>query len=117
MAQNEQRRSQPEAIFSGAVTPPASRLRITVRARGGRDAGRQRREVQRAVDGSASRARLAAGRAHRQQRAAVPGHVRGPLLARQHVVEAGGDVGVVVEAEHLGFDVPLRSKAEASSVP
>ncbi len=29
MAQNEQRRSQPEAIFSGAVTPPASRLRIT----------------------------------------------------------------------------------------
>jgi len=35
MAQNEQRRSQPEAIFSGAVTPPASRLRTT----GGPEAG------------------------------------------------------------------------------
>jgi hypothetical protein len=29
--------------------------------------------------------------------------VRGTLPARQHVVEAGGDVGVVVEAEHLGL--------------
>ena len=29
--------------------------------------------------------------------------MRGPLAPGQHVVEPGGDVGVVVEAEHLGF--------------
>jgi hypothetical protein len=29
--------------------------------------------------------------------------VRGPALAGQHVVQPGGDVGVVVEAQHLRF--------------
>jgi len=84
MAQNEHRRSQPEAIFSGAVTPPPSLRLITC-----------------------GPTCLTAGRAHREQGAAVSGHVRGPLLAGQHVVEAGGDVGVVVEAEDLGVDVLL----------
>ena len=101
MAQNEQRRSQPEAIFSGAVTPPASRLRITCGPEAGATPVGKVGEVNLAL----GLRLLAAGRAHRQQRAAVPGHVRGPLLAREHVVEAGGDVGVVVEAEHLGVDV------------
>src|SRR5215831_19854437 len=35
MAQNEQRRSQPDAILSGAVTPPVNRRRITRGPQGG----------------------------------------------------------------------------------
>ena len=49
------------------------------------------------------RARLTLDRAYRQQRAPVPRHVRRTLLPGQHVIQAGGDVGVVIEAEHLGL--------------
>jgi len=67
---------------------------------GGRDAGGQVGQVNACLAGS-----LAADGAHGQQRAAVPGDVGGPLPAREHVIEAGRDVGVVIEAEHLGVDV------------
>src|SRR6185437_6073037 len=69
-------------------------------ARGGRDAGRQVAQVY----GGFTR-RLAADRAYRQELAAVPGHVGGPLVAREYVVEASGDVCVVIEAEHLDVHV------------
>ena len=42
-------------------------------------------------------------RADRQQRAPVPRGVRGLMLAGQDVIQAAGDVPVVVEAQDLGF--------------
>ena len=91
-----------------AREPPADHRR----AGGGRDARREVGEVDLAVRLAGW---LAARRAHRQQRAAVPGHVRGPLAPGQHVVEPGGDVGVVVEAEHLGFAGSLVGRARCRS--
>ena len=44
---------------------------------------------------------LAIGWGDGQQRAAVPGGVRGTAAAGQHVVQPRADVAVVVEAEDL----------------
>ena len=91
MAQNAQRRSQPEASFSAAVGPDASRLR--------------RSQSWPGIAG-ASAAAVAAVRcdgADRQQRAAVARGVRHERAAGEDVVEPVADRAVVVEAEDGGL--------------
>ena len=91
MAQNAQRRSQPEASFSAAVGPEASRLRRSQSWPGMAGAS------------AAAVRRGALHRADRQQRAAVARGVRDERPAGEDVVEPVADGGVVVEAEHGGL--------------
>ena len=95
IAQNAQRRSQPLASFSEATGPVSSRRRSTVR----RWAGVCSSTVG-ACPGTHHRGGAAGDRGQRQQLAPVARGVRVDRLAGQHRVEPGGDVGVVVEAEH-----------------
>ena len=94
MAQNEHRRSQPLASLRLATGPLSSRRRSTWR----RWAGVCSSTV--ACPGTTTLAACRCDRGQRQQLAAVPRGVRVEPLAGQHAVEPGGDVGVVVEAEH-----------------
>ena len=111
MAQKEQRRSQPEASFTEATGLVSSRRRSGAR---GPEAGATpsgqvvgRAAVARAPaaacawPGSATAsAPCRCGRADRQQLAAVARGVRGVDAAGEDGLQAVGDVGVVVEAEH-----------------
>ena len=103
MAQKEQRRSQPEASFTEATGAPSSRRRRGARgpeagARpSGRSAGRAAARGRAAADVGR---RLPLGRADRQQLAPVARGVGGVDAAVQDGLQAVGDVGVVVEAEH-----------------
>lgn len=101
MAQKEQRRSQPDASFTDATGLVSSRLaQRGARPGGGRDAfGRSmRRTVPRQRHVRAGL--LALDRAQRQQLAAVARGVRGVDAAVEDGLQAVGDVGVVVEAQH-----------------
>ena len=104
MAQNEQRRSQPEASFTEATGLVSSRRRSGARGpeAGARPSGRSSGAgCPGAWPGSATSAGgLPLGRADRQQLAPVAGGVRGVDAAVEDGLEAVGDVGVVVEAEH-----------------
>ena len=80
IAQKVHRRSHPEASLSGAIGPVSSRVRGSPPAR-------------RPVD-------LPVDRRDRQQPAPVLRRVRGGPLPRHDGPQPGGDVGVVVEAEH-----------------
>ena len=104
MAQKEQRRSQPEASFTEATGLPSSRRR-SGRARPGGRGEPVRQVLGRACPGRGRAAPrpagvLALGRADRQQLAPVARGVRGVDAAAEDGLEAVGDVGVVVEAEH-----------------
>ena len=93
IAQNEQRRSQPLASLSGAIGPPSSRRRT---ARGpGRALHRGRSGAVVGPDGAARRPGEIGS--SRRRSCGVCGVVR---LPRQDRAQPGGDVGVVVEAEH-----------------
>ena len=101
MAQKEQRRSQPEASFTEA-TGLSSQAAAQRRARpgGGREAVGQ---VRGGVSGKrrpAAPGVLPLRRADRQQLAPVARGVGGVDAAVEDGLEAVGDVGVVVEAEH-----------------
>jgi hypothetical protein len=91
MAQKAQRRSQPEASFSAADGPEASRRRCSQPWPGMAGAS------------SAVTAALRSTGLIGQQRAPVPGVVRDERAAGEHVVEPVADRRVVVEAEHRGL--------------
>ena len=98
IAQNEQRRSQPLASLSGAIGPPSSRRRT---ARGpdagaSTDVGRWRDRVPRHRERVRRRSTGEIGSSRRRS-CGVCGVVR---LTGDDRAEPGGDVGVVVEAEH-----------------
>ena len=92
MAQNVQRRSQPEASFSEATGDVSSRLRRRPSAAG--------RQPGVAGHGDVGDRAGALRRADRQQGAPVARDVRLDRAAGDDVVQPVGDVGVVVEAEH-----------------
>ncbi len=95
IAQNAQRRSQPLASFSEATGPVSSRRRRTVRRCAGVCSSTTAPCPGLHHGGGAAR-----DRGQRQQLAPVARGVRVDLLAGEHRVEPGGDVGVVVEAQH-----------------
>ena len=104
MAQKVQRRSQPDAIFSGATTLPPSRRRSTRGPEAGATpSGRSGMAAVPCPGSAAPGVAGRVGRRDRQQLAPVAGLVRLPALAVGDRVEPGRDVTVVIEAEDLRF--------------
>ena len=103
MAQNAQRRSQPEAIFSGAQGRPSSRRRTTRGPLAGATPAGRSGDASAAASpwpGSGDARTLPLGRAERQQGAPVARHVRARPARRAGSRPGARDVGVGVEAEH-----------------
>ena len=115
IAQKLHRRSQPDAIFSGATTPSPS-LRRSTRGpdAGATPAGRSGMRAGAVPRHVAACGARPAGRRDRQQLPAVPRLVRRPALAGQDRVQTAGDIGVVVEAQHLRLGQRL---GQPGSVP
>src|SRR5450755_971412 len=131
IAQNVHLRSQPDAILSGATTPPPS-LRRSTRGpdAGATPGGRSGISVPApAATAGPAPADVAAFGApgaavatvpcparwrDGQQAPAIAGGVRGPVLPREHRIEARPDLAVIVKAEDLRFGQRL---GEAGAVP